>query len=227
MTWKITPSLYSAWHFYAKPLFDRTDEQEQQARAEFIRALSKEQGEETDHIRRGVLFEQMIMQGVETGGVSLPDALDAKGKPLFNPEKHDRQCALHIAEMVRGGLFQVKDGKELPSGNYIYGVADCILLNGGGDFKYVSEYEMGKYQKSIQHLAYMYIWNLPQFYYFIADGSPIPFIEPYMWGEGSLALLDSRIAEMIHWINCDEELRNIFSQKWTYEKAKNEITFDV
>lgn len=220
MTWRITPSLYSAWHFYAKPQFDRTDEQEQAARAEFIRALKKESGEPTDAIRRGVLFEQMIMQGVDKGKVLLPDELDSKGKPLFNPDKYDTQCAQHIADMVRGGVFQIKSGRELPSGNFIYGVADCILLNGGGDFKYVGEYEMGKYQKSIQHLAYMYIWNLPQFYYFVADGSPIPFIEPYMWNEGSLALLDSRIAEMVWWINQDAELRQIFDEKWTYKKTQ-------
>ena len=116
-------------------------------------------------------------------------------------------------------MFQEKDGRELPSGNYIYGVADCILPTTIVDFKRVGagKYEQGKYQKSIQHLAYMYIWDSKRFDYLICDGeSTEPFDEFYTWTDGSLGLLESRVALMIHDINCDPELAVVFSENWTY-----------
>lgn len=220
MTWKVTPSLYSSWMFYAKPMFDRTPEQELAARQEFIRVLKKIPGEETDAIRRGVLFEKLIMDVVKGGTLSIPEDEGVDGQRLLCD--NDLQCAINIAAMCRDGVFQIKDGRELPSGNYIYGISDCIMLNGGFDFKRVGEYEMGKYLKSIQHWAYMYIWTLPQFHYLVGDGSPEPFIEPYTWNERSLGLLEGRICEMIHWINCDPELREIFAEHWTYKKGETD-----
>ena len=217
MCWKVTPSLYSAWLFFAKPQFDRTEEQELAARAEFIRILRKEPAAPSDAMRRGTLFEDLIMQNIRGGQIIIPEDCDEEGKPLLTDG--DRICANQIAMMCREGIFQVKDGRELPSGNYIYGVADCLMLNGIFDFKRTESYEMGKYIKSIQHWAYMYIWDMQQFNYLVGDGSPEPFIEPYNWNDKSLALLEGRICEMIYWINCDEELRNIFAEGWKYEKA--------
>lgn len=218
MIYKITPSLYSAWLFYAKPQFDRTEEQEKDARDEFIRALSKQSLEPSDAIRRGVLFEQMVTQAAKTGSVTLPEDLDSKGKPLIDPEKDDMRCALYMGEMLRGGVFQVKCGRELPSGHYIYGIPDVVLLNGIVDIKRVETYEMAKYQSSIQHWAYMYILGLKEFHYMACDGSPRPFVEPYTWFDGATGLLESRVCEMIHWINQDPELAELFAKHWTYEQ---------
>lgn len=219
MTWKVTPSLYNAWRFYAKPMFDRTPEDEAAARTEFIRVLRKEKGEVSDEMRRGTLFEEMIMQAVRGEPVMLPDELGKSGKPLFNPASSVVECATKIGQARQKGVFQEKDGRELPSGNYIYGVADCILLNDIDDFKYTDNYEMGKYQQSIQHLAYMYIWQLPLFNYVVGDGSPDPFYEPYTWRPiDSLATLESRIALMIWSINQDPEMRKIFAEFWSYKK---------
>lgn len=210
MLYKITPSLYNAWLAYAKPLYDRDEQQELDARDEFLRALSKEPAPETDAMRRGVWFESLIMRVVD---------YDLADVPEDDPTADDVRCAEFIGDMVRDGVFQVKDGRELPSGNYIYGVADCILLNGVVDFKRVSSpYEMGKYQKSIQHLAYMYIWQLPQFYYVIADGGDRPFFEPYIWDDSALDLLESRVSEMIGTIERDPELARVFAENWEYKK---------
>lgn len=220
MTWKITPSLYSAWDYYAHPLFDRTDEQESEARQEFIQALHHQSATVTDAIKRGRLFENMVQQAAETGGVSLPDDLDEKGNLLIDRDKGYGPCALFMGAQFKDGVFQVRDGRELPSGNYIYGVADVIMLNGIVDIKCVNDYSMGKYQKSIQHWAYMYIWQLKQFYYEICDGSARPFIEPYTWFDGAVGLLESRISEMICWINQDAELREIFAKEWSYDNGE-------
>jgi hypothetical protein len=64
----------------------------------------------------------------------------------------------------------------------------------------------------------MYIWDSKRFDYLICDGSDTPFDEFYTWSDGSLGLLESRIALMIHDINCDPELSKLFAEYWTYKK---------
>lgn len=210
MSWRITPSLYNAWLFYRYPLFDRDEQQERDAKDEFLRALKKEKTPDTPEQARGHLFENWVEHL----------ACDWKTTVLNKLEPDELACARTIATNCRDGVFQEKDGRELPSGNYIYGVADCILPTTIVDFKRVGagKYDQGKYQKSIQHLAYMYIWESKRFDYLICDGSAEPFDEFYTWNDGSLGLLESRIALCIHDINCDPELTGVFAENWTYNK---------
>ena len=233
MPWKITPSLYNSWLFYRYPLFDRDDEQEKAAHDEMLRALRKEKTPDTPEQERGHLFENTIefLATGKTSGAILP--LDVGELPpdfpwCLDPDEVENSaeinCARAIATNCKDGVFQEKDGKELPSGNYIYGVADCILPTTIVDFKRVGagKYEQGKYQKSIQHLAYMYIWESKRFDYLICDGTDEPFDEFYTWTDGSLGQLESRIALMIHDINCDPEFAPVFAENWKYEPKGNE-----
>ena len=209
MAWKITPSLYNSWLFYRYPQFDRDEEQEKAAREEMLRVLRKEKAPDTPEQERGHLFETYIE--------NIATLCSTKYLPDLEP--NELACARAIAVNCKDGVFQEKDGKELPSGNYIYGIADCILPTTIVDFKRVSagKYEQGKYQKSIQHLAYMYIWDSKRFDYLVCDGeSAEPFDEFYTWADGSLGLLESRIALCIHDINCDPELAEAFAENWTY-----------
>ena len=214
MPWKITPSLYNSWLFYRYPMFDRDDELEQKARAEFINALCKIKTPDTPEQARGHLFETYI-ENIAT--LRQTEHLE----PL---EPDELACARTIATNCKDGVFQEKDGRELPSGNYIYGVADCILPTTIVDFKRVGagKYEQGKYQKSIQHLAYMYIWESKRFDYLICDGeSDEPFDEFYTWTDGSLGQLESRIALMIWDLNQDKELAEMFAKNWSYTPQKD------
>lgn len=214
MPWKITPSLYNSWLFYRYPLFDRDEEQETAAREEFLSALRKEKKPDTPEQARGHLFENWVEN---LSKLRAPEDLEE-----LSP--NELKCAGIIADNCRDGVFQEKGGKELPSGNYIYGIADCILPTNIVDFKRVGagKYEMGKYQKSIQHLAYMYIWDTKRFDYLVCDGESCePFDEVYIWNDGSLGLLESRIALMISEINNDPEMREIFKEKWSYENESN------
>ena len=219
MPWKITPSLYNSWLFYRYPLFDRDEQMEQDARAEFISALRKEQKPETPEQARGHLFETWV-ENIAT----LKQTSDLE--PL---EPDELICAKTIAANCAGGVFQEKDGKELPSGNYVYGVADCILPTNIVDFKRVGagKYEMGKYQKSIQHLVYMYVWDSKRFDYLICDGGPEPFDETYTWTDSSLGLLESRIALMVSEINNDPEMREILKEKWSYNNESKTETSGI
>lgn len=210
MPWKITPSLYNSWLFYRYPLFDRDDEQETQAKLEFLDVLCKIKKPDTPEQARGHLFETYI-ENIAT--LCSTESLE----PL---EPNELACARTIASNCKDGVFQEKDGRELPSGNYIYGVADCILPTTIVDFKRVGagKYEQGKYQKSIQHLAYMYIWDMKRFDYLVCDGdSTEPFDEFYTWNDSSLGQLESRIALMIHDINCGKAMAEIFAKFWSYE----------
>ena len=222
MAWKITPSLYNSWLFYRYPLFDRDEQQERDAKDEFLRELRREKTPDTPEQARGHLFEntvEYLATGQEHG-----DRLSIDQDNQFENE-NEIACAKSIAMNCRDGVFQEKGGKELPSGNYIYGVADCILPTNIVDFKRVGagKYEQGKYQKSIQHLAYMYIWESKRFDYLICDGeSDEPFDEFYTWNDGSLGLLESRIALMIHNINCDPELATVFAENWAYQPKERE-----
>lgn len=215
MPWKITPSLYNSWLFYRYPLFDRDEQQERDAKDEFLRELRREKTPDTPEQARGHLFERYIENYANMWTCA----------DLPNLEPCEQECAWKIAETCCNGVFQEKGGRELPSGNYIYGVADCILPTNIVDFKRVGagKYEQGKYQKSIQHLAYMYIWDSKRFDYLICDGeSDEPFDEFYTWNDGSLGLLESRIALMIHDINCDQELATAFAENWAYQPKENE-----
>ena len=215
MPWKITPSLYNSWLYYRYPLFDRDEQQEKDAKQEFMGELCRVKKPDTPEQARGHLFERYI-----ENYANLWTCAD-----LPNLEPCEQECAWEIAKNCRNGVFQEKGGKELPSGNYIYGVADCILPTNIVDFKRVGagKYEQGKYQKSIQHLAYMYIWDSKRFDYLICDGeSNEPFDEFYTWNDGSLGLLESRIALMIHDINCDPELAAVFAENWAYQPKERE-----
>jgi hypothetical protein len=216
MPWKVTPSLYNSWLFYRYPQFDRDEAQEAEARAEFISALRKERKPDTPEQARGHLFENTI-EYLATGKTS-GQIISLDPDNEFT-DKDELACARVIADNCRDGVFQERDGRELPSGNYIYGVADCILPTTIVDFKRVGagKYEQGKYQESIQHLAYMYIWESKRFDYLICDGSDEPFDEFYTWNDGSLGCLESRIALMIHDINCDPEMAKIFAENWAYK----------
>lgn len=210
MPWKVSPSLYNSWLYYRYPQFDRDEEQEKAAREEMLRVLRKEELPDTPEQERGHLFETWI-ENIATL---------CSTKYLPELEESELACARAIAINCKDGVFQEKDGKELPSGNYIYGIADCILPTTIVDFKRVGagKYEQGKYQKSIQHLAYMYIWDSKRFDYLICDGeSPEPFDEFYTWTDGSLGLLESRIALMLHDLNCDPEMAELLNKNWKYK----------
>jgi len=215
MPWKVTPSLYNTWLFYRYPLFDRTEEQEQAAREEMLNALRRIKTPDTPEQARGHLFETYVE--------NIATLRTCAGLEELDP--NELACARVIATNCADGVFQERGGRELPSGNYIYGVADCILPTTIVDFKRVGagKYEQGKYQKSIQHLAYMFIWESKRFDYLICDGdSAEPFDEFYTWSDGSLGLLESRIALMIHDINCDPEFAAAFAENWTYNKKETE-----
>jgi hypothetical protein len=133
----------------------------------------------------------------------------------------DDFCVPEAAEIVKGGLWQQRLSREL-DGDLAYGIADVIRRDTIFDIKRVYQYDLGKYEDSIQHLIYMYASGLPRFEYVISDGYEV-YIEAYHWGEKSLETLKERISEMKASLLFDDEMRRAFQTHWTYRKETGPV----
>ena len=85
MPWKITPSLYNSWLYYRYPQFDRTEEQEKEARGEFINALRKIKTPDPPEQARGHLFENWVekLANGNEFGVSPDISIGIEDIPVF------------------------------------------------------------------------------------------------------------------------------------------------
>ncbi|MDR0388438.1 MAG: hypothetical protein LBH73_00010 [Spirochaetaceae bacterium] len=185
----ITPSLYSAWRYWA--------DSEDAGKEAIMDALNKVQKERTPAMRAGIGFENAV-RFVCGGGAS------------------EDFCVLEAAERVTGGMWQQRVSREL-GGDLVYGIADVIRRNTIFDIKLAFKYETGKYEGSIQHLIYMYATGIPNFEYVVSDGREV-YAESYRWGEKSLETLRGRISEMKASLLSDDEMRRAFQTHWTYGK---------
>jgi hypothetical protein len=196
----ITPSLYSAWKYW-KYWKDSEDTGEEEM-IDLLDTLNKVKREKSPAIQRGIYFENAVRGVCDGTGVS------------------DDFCVMDAAEIVEGGLWQQRVSREL-DGDLTYGIADVIRSNTIYDIKRVFEYDLGKYEGSIQHLIYMYATGIPNFEYVISDGIEI-YVETYHWEAGSLETLRDRIAEMKGSLLSDEKMRRAFLAHWRYRKDRNE-----
>jgi hypothetical protein len=187
----ITPSLYSAWKYWK--------DSEDAGKEDILDTLNRAEKRKSPAMQMGIDFENAIRQ-VCDGGAS------------------EDFCVLEAAEIVRGGLWQQRISREL-EGDLAYGIADVIRRNAIFDIKRADNYDLGKYEGSIQHLIYMYAADIPNFEYVISDGHEI-YVESYRWGAGSLETLKERITEMKSSLLSDEEMSLAFRTHWMYRKDK-------
>jgi hypothetical protein len=188
----ITPSLYSAWRYWM--------DSEDAGKEEILDTLNKAEKEVSPAMRAGIDFENAIHR-VCKGGYS------------------DDFCVLEVAERVRYGAWQCRVSLEL-DGDLVYGIADVIRRNTIFDIKRVNQYDVGKYEGSIQHLIYMYAANIPNFEYVISDGHDV-YVEAYHWEARSLDILRERILEMKNSLLSDDEMCLAFQAHWTYKNNKD------
>jgi hypothetical protein len=189
----ITPSLYLSWKYWMNS--------EDDGRAEILDTLNKAEKEKTAAMQAGIDFENDILKICEGGFV-------------------DDFCAMEAADIVRGGMWQQRVSREL-NGDLVYGIADVIKRNTIYDIKRVSQYDLGKYEGSIQHLIYMYAAEIPNFEYVISDGREV-YVETYHWESKSLDMLRARIADLKDSILADTELSLAFIKNWKYREEETE-----
>ena len=188
----ITPSLYTSWKYW----MDSDDE----GMASILNTLNKAELVKTPAMQAGIDFEDNIRKVCE-------------GTPS------EDFCVMEVAEIVCGGMWQQRISREL-DGDLVYGIADVIKRDTIFDIKRVNQYELGKYESSIQHLIYMYSTEIPNFRYLISDGKEV-YEEAYHWDSQSLDLLKSRIADLKESLLADTALCMAFNKNWKYRQEEN------
>lgn len=194
----ITPSLLGSFAWYL------SDESED-ARQKFLNTLAKVRTETTPAQQRGIDFENNIKQICDENLFDCQEVIDSIP-----------QHELEIAEIVKGGLWQQSVKKELKIGNQeflLYGRTDVIKRNTIYDIKFTSNYELGKFLDSSQHLIYLYCSGLPNFSYLISDGKDW-WREDYHNHAGVEDEIKSKVSDFLSYLENDKEAKEMFINKW-------------
>ena len=164
----MTQSLLSAWAYQ----FDCFECCEDNAQAEFLRVLRREQGEQTEAMLNGISFEDKVYRAANGAAIG-----DAKW----------RTGALAIADIIRGAQIQVKISREIEVDGItflLYGILDALKAGTIYDVKFMNKSMnsadvYGKYLDSAQHPAYFYLVpEASEFTYLLSDGDDL-YIETY------------------------------------------------
>lgn len=180
----LTPSLYNAFYYYRNGHSSEED---------FLEILLREPLEQTSLMLEGIEFEEKVQQAT------------AK-------EHCEDNIVSEVADIVRGGDWQVRCGKRL--GDYwLYGRCDVAKDDDIFDIKKVKHYDLNKYYNSIQHLVYMYALDIKRFHYLIAQNDSF-FVESYFWDQEALDLLQCRVNDFNNFIYGVQKYKDIYEQKW-------------
>jgi hypothetical protein len=158
----LTHSLLSSWLYAMKdsPYSDATTEKD--SYAEFLQALRKEPGEQTEAMRNGVEFEDLVTDIVN-------------GSADTGHKWYEAACK--VARIVKGGQLQYKAKKEIVVSGIkilLYGRLDVLKAGDVFDIKFSKSYERGKYIDSTQHPTYLeLIPEAGKFSYLVSDGNEV------------------------------------------------------
>lgn len=197
----ITPSLLNSYQYYIQDEFKSPAD----SRADFLKTLSREKFEPNEAMQRGIDFENDINQLTN----NLPSTFNDKSQEYIS-------CVVNIANIVNSGLWQQTCKKELKIGNQeflLYGRTDVIKRDTIYDIKFTSNYELGKFYNSSQHLIYLYCLGLPKFQYLISDGKEY-WTEDYHNHEGIEDELRGMISDFMEYLENDKEAKEMFLAKW-------------
>lgn len=160
----ITQSLLSSWAY----IFNCRDGYEDDALADFMRTLNREESEPTEAMLDGIAFENEVYK----------EASGTRRTPHNKWESGIKK----VAAYVRGAQYQVRVSRELTIGDMTflcYGVLDCLHAGVISDVKYkVKSFGSldlaGYYLDSPQHPMYFFL--VPEAYefrYLVSDGEDI------------------------------------------------------
>ena len=158
----LTHSLLSSWLYAMKdsPYEDATTERD--SYQEFLKALRRELGEQTEAMRNGIEFEDLVTDIVNG---------DA------DTEHKWYEAASKVARIVKGGWLQYKAKKEITVSGIkilLYGRLDVLKAGEVIDIKFSKGYERGKYISSTQHPTYLeLIQEAEKFTYLVSNGTEV------------------------------------------------------
>jgi hypothetical protein len=206
----ITPSLLNSYSYYIGDDYKSPAD----SRADFLKTLSREKFEPNEAMQRGIFFENQVQK-----------CCNFKGIPVFlmgEPSPYEK-TVIGIADIVRDGLWQQSVKKEIKVGNQeflLYGRTDVIKRDTVYDIKFTSNYELGKFLDSSQHLIYLYCSDLPNFSYLISDGKEF-WREDYHNHAGIENEIKSKISDFLGYLENDKEAKEMFLTKWESKNNNN------
>lgn len=196
----ITPTLLNSFQYYIQDEYKSPAD----SRADFLRTLSRERFEPNEAMQRGIDFENEIKTIADKFIELKIEDYEAKSN-LFK-----------IADIVKGGLWQQTCKKDLTIGNQeflLYGKCDVVKRDTIYDIKFTSNYEVGKFLDSAQHLIYLYCLDLPKFQYLVSDGEEY-WVEDYHNHAGIEDEIKSKISDFLSYLENDKEAKEMFFTKW-------------
>lgn len=158
----LTHSLLSSWLYAMKdsPYEDATTERD--SYQEFLQALRREPGEQTEAMRNGIEFEDLVTDIVNGNADT--------GHKWY-------EAAAKVAGIVKGGWLQYKAKKEIVVSGIkflLYGRLDVLKAGEIIDTKFSKGYERGKYISSTQHPTYLeLIPEAERFTYLVSNGTEV------------------------------------------------------
>ena len=196
----ITPTLLNSFQYYIQDEYKSPAD----SRADFLRTLSRERFEPNEAMQKGIDFENEIKTIADKFIELKIEDYEAKSN-LFK-----------IADIVKGGLWQQTCKKDLTIGNQeflLYGKCDVVKRDTIYDIKFTSNYELGKFLDSAQHLIYLYCLDLPKFQYLVSDGEEY-WVEDYHNHAGIEDEIKSKINDFLSYLENDKEAKEMFFTKW-------------
>jgi len=154
-----------------------------------------------------------------------------ENKVCYPDTNETNKLVLEVAEKVKGYSFQEVLKKEIVVNGIkilLYGKADAIGYDIIKDIKTTSsEYEIGKFNDSLQHKIYMYCSPIKQFEYLITqikiiekdekvvDVEPTTnFAEYYSWQDKYESDIYECINNFFDFLKNNEELSKIYLELW-------------
>lgn len=233
----ITPSLLNSYAYYIQDEWKSPAE----SRADFLKTLSRERFEPNEAMQKGIDFEDDVkfycdFASFRGMGKTIDESeLDIRDEHethiIYEKEivKHNEPefaidyVVKDIGDIVKGGLWQQSVKKEIKVGNQeflLYGRTDVIKRDTVYDIKFTSNYELGKFLDSSQHLIYLFCSDLPNFSYLISDGKEF-WREDYHNHAGIENEIKSKISDFLGYLENDKEAKEMFLTKWESKNNNN------
>lgn len=189
--YKFTPSLLNGWYWY----INRQGGDQEQQKQEFLNMLNKVRMEPTTAMIKGVDLEDSVWN-------------------VCNGCERAYSDVVHeIADRVKSNAYWQEKVEGYLDDILVYGVADCILQNEIIDIKYTSNYDIGKYQYSVQHKIYMYCTGIKNFTYLITDGKNV-YEEYYSYTNDTPDEIYQTAKQFLEWLEVDKEFKQAFDKNW-------------
>lgn len=197
----MTHSLLSSWLYCQKenPYEDQTNARD--PIQDFLTTLNREKAETAEAMRKGIDFEDLVVQIVNDVGF----------QPV-SPTWYD--AASQVANIITGSQLQHKARREITVGDknlVLYGRLDALCAGVVYDIKFSGSYDKGKFFTSTQHPVYMeLIPEAYEFQYLVSNGT-------YVWTEtyrrDETPSVYPIIQNFFSWLKA-QGLMKIYEEKW-------------